>query len=78
MSGIRQIECAQNFTALNTSFFAAFLESEVAKIAFNCKEAYPYFPATGGPGTTLIYLFGIMLTGFAGTALVMRRRRKAA
>ena len=35
-------------------------------------------PATGGPGTTLIYLFGIMLTGFAGTALVMRRRRKAA
>ena len=35
-------------------------------------------PATGGTGTTLIYLFGIMLTGFAGTALVMRRRRKAA
>ena len=35
-------------------------------------------PATGGPGTTLIYLFGIMLTGFAGAVLVMRKRRKAA
>ena len=32
-------------------------------------------PHTGGPGTTLIYLLGIMLTGFAGAGLVMRRRR---
>ena len=35
-------------------------------------------PATGGPGTNLIYLFGIMLTGFAGAGLVMKKRRKAA
>ena len=35
-------------------------------------------PSTGGPGTNLIYLLGIMLTGFAGSGLVMKRRRKNA
>ena len=35
-------------------------------------------PNTGGPGTDLIYLFGIMLTGLAGTGLVMKRRRRDA
>ena len=35
-------------------------------------------PNTGGPGTTMIYLFGIMLTGLAGAGLVMRRKKKAA
>lgn len=33
-------------------------------------------PNTGGPGTTLTYLLGIMLTGFAGAGLMLRRRRK--
>ena len=35
-------------------------------------------PATGGPGTDMIYLLGFMLTGLAGAGLVMRRRRNAA
>ena len=35
-------------------------------------------PNTGGPGTTLIYFIGLMLTAFAGAALVMRRKRRAA
>ena len=35
-------------------------------------------PSTGGPGTNMIYLLGIILTGFAGAGLVLRRRRKAA
>ena len=35
-------------------------------------------PSTGGPGTSLIYLLGIMLTGIAGAGLVMRRKRTAA
>lgn len=35
-------------------------------------------PSTGGPGTNLIYLLGILLTGIAGTGLVMRRRRRDA
>ena len=35
-------------------------------------------PNTGGPGTDLFYLLGIMLTGLAGTGLVMKRRREAA
>ena len=32
-------------------------------------------PNTGGPGTTALYLLGIMLTAFASAALVMRKRR---
>ena len=33
-------------------------------------------PSTGGPGTTLIYLLGIMLAGIAGTSLIIRKRRR--
>ena len=33
-------------------------------------------PATGGHGTSRIYLLGGMLTGIAGIWLVMRQRRK--
>ena len=33
-------------------------------------------PNTGGPGTNLIYILGIMLTGLAGAGLVMKRRRR--
>ena len=33
-------------------------------------------PYTGGPGTNLIYILGIMLTGLAGAGLVMKRRRR--
>ena len=31
-------------------------------------------PKTGGPGTSLFYLLGIMLTFFAGAALVRKKR----
>lgn len=34
-------------------------------------------PSTGGSGTNLIHLLGILLTGFAGMSLVMKRRRNA-
>jgi hypothetical protein len=34
-------------------------------------------PNTGGPGTSLICLLGIMLTGLAGAGMVMQLRRKA-
>lgn len=33
-------------------------------------------PATGGCGTSQIYLLGAILTGIAGLWLVMRQRRK--
>lgn len=33
-------------------------------------------PSTGGHGTDLIYLLGIMLTGLAGAGLLIRQRRK--
>lgn len=35
-------------------------------------------PETGGPGITLIYLLGIILTGIAGAGLIMRKFRRAA
>ena len=35
-------------------------------------------PSTGGPGTNLLYLLGIMLTAFAGAGLVLRKRRRDA
>ena len=36
-------------------------------------------PAAGGPGTTLFTILGIMLMAFAGTGmLVMKKRRRAA
>ncbi len=35
-------------------------------------------PAAGGPGTTLLQLLGLLLTGIAGASLVVRRRRRAA
>ena len=38
--------------------------------------AGPELPSTGGPGTNLIYILGIMLTGLAGAGLVMKRRRR--
>ena len=34
----------------------------------------PTLPHTGGPGTRLIYLFGMMLTVIAGAVLVIRKR----
>jgi len=33
-------------------------------------------PNTGGPGTNMLYFFGIMLAGLAGAGLVMKRRRR--
>ena len=41
------------------------------------RESFGYeLPATGGLGTNMLYLFGIMLTGLAGAGLVMKRRRR--
>ena len=56
-------------------------EAEVATGAYVIKvqnSAGAVLPSTGGSGTTLIYLLGIMLTSLAGAGLVMRKRRRAA
>ena len=34
-------------------------------------------PSTGGPGTHLIYLFGLLFTAIASTGLLMKKRRAA-
>ena len=44
----------------------------------NKQEGGYELPSTGGPGTNLVYLFGIIFTGFAGVGLMIRKRRKAA
>ena len=35
-------------------------------------------PAPGGPGTSLIYLLGFLLTAFAGAGLKLKRDRENA
>ena len=35
-------------------------------------------PNAGGPGSTLLYFFGVMFAGLAGAGLLMKRRSKAA
>jgi len=55
--------------------------NEAANIAFEVEnEPGAELPSTGGPGTTLLYLLGILLTGLAGAGLVMsmEKRRRAA
>lgn len=56
-------------------------QNEAVNIAFEVEnEPGAELPSTGGPGTTLIYLLGILLTGLAGAGLTMRmeKRRRAA
>jgi len=54
-------------------------QNEATDIAFEVEnEPGAALPNTGGPGTTALYLLGIMLTAFAGTGLVMRKRRRDA
>ena len=54
-------------------------QNEATDIAFEVEnEPGAALPNTGGPGITLIYLLGIMLTAFAGAGLAMRKRRRDA
>ena len=56
-------------------------EAEVPTGAYVIKvqnSAGAELPSTGGSGTALIYLLGIMLTSLAGAGLVMRKRRREA
>ena len=39
-------------------------------------DAGAVLPSTGGPGTSLLYFLGMMLTGITGTYIVMRKRKK--
>ena len=55
------------YTAATSSTDATFIVPNTPGVAL---------PSTGGPGTTALYLLGIMLTAFAGAGLVMRKRRR--
>ena len=51
------------------------LETEVYTLKVINNESYE-LPSTGGSGTDRIYLYGVLLTGLAGTGLVMKKRRR--
>ena len=57
--------------------------TEIARIAssdtlFIANAPGAALPSAGGPGTTLFYLVGILMTAFAGAGILMKRRQKAA
>jgi LPXTG-motif cell wall-anchored protein len=74
----------QNGTVLADDDNNPILENDYAAVSENGlsisvkNEPGAALPNTGGPGTNLIYIFGIMLTGLAGVGLVMKRRRRNA
>ena len=52
-------------------------EQETDRTIYIKNSAYTVaLPNTGGSGTKLFYLFGLMFTGFAGVGIMMRRRRR--
>ena len=74
-SGIKRTSDATNTTDLTHSGITASSDNETMyyRIANNPGVE---LPATGGPGTTALYLLGIMLTGLAGAGLLMKRKRR--
>ena len=74
-SGIKRTSDETNTTDLTHSGIVASSNNETMyyRIANNPGVE---LPSTGGPGTNMLYFFGIMLTSLAGAGLVMKRRRK--
>ena len=67
----------ENGAVKNTSGSAH--DNEAQDITFKVEnEPGAALPHTGGPGTKLIYLLGIMLTGLAGAGLLISRRKRTA
>lgn len=85
-SGLYNLTETSNLTigGTSTGFFervsdSGSADSETAVVIYKIRNNPGVeLPSTGGPGTSLIYLFGIIAAGLAGTGLVMRKRRKAA
>ena len=60
-----------------TAFSASGEENASGKVTEVTIKNYSGYalPSTGGPGTSLIYLLGSMLTALAGIGLLMKRRK---
>ena len=73
----------QNGQILNDKNNSPVLDNDNATVSENelsisiKNEPGTALPATGGPGTHLFYLFGILFTVIASTGLVMKKRRAA-
>jgi LPXTG-motif cell wall-anchored protein len=66
-------------TTLDTSVAHTLItKAETSSIYTVQNEPCTALPNTGGPGTSLFYLLGIMLTCFSGGGIVMRRKRRTA
>lgn len=59
----------------NFEFGAAGTDGRENALVTVSNEPGAALPSTGGPGTNLLYLLGIMLTAFAGGGLMWKRRR---
>ncbi|MBR1812886.1 MAG: LPXTG cell wall anchor domain-containing protein, partial [Lachnospiraceae bacterium] len=76
-AGPNTINASLNGTPLNCQRVTDTNGNYVWEITVYNSTGYE-LPSTGGPGTNLIYLLGIVLTGFAGTGLALRKRRRTA
>lgn len=69
--------------SINHEGIAIQVNEEEGKVSYSYALTVPNtsgveLPSTGGPGTTLPYLLGLMLTAFAGLGLMMKKKRNAA
>ena len=76
-AGPNTINASLNGTPLNCQRVTDTNGNYVWEITVYNSTGYE-LPSTGGSGTSLNYLLGIMLTAFAGFGLVMRKRRRVA
>ena len=75
-AGPNTINASLNGTPLNCQRVTDTNGNYVWEITVYNSTGYE-LPSTGGSGTNFIYFLGIMLTGIAGTGLVMRKRKAA-
>ncbi len=59
----------------SSASFTAATGNSLALLSIENKPGEP-LPNTGGPGTTPVYLFGILLVGLAGAILVAQYRKQ--
>lgn len=81
---LREVQAPENYSIMEKdlsfkvkngkAFDAA--GNEVEELTYTVENASGVsLPETGGPGPNLLYLFGLMLLGLAGTGLMTKRRR---
>ena len=77
---LQEVSAPAGYIITNADLVRMYKNDELIKeytLAFEVEnEPGAALPGTGGSGTTILYLFGIMFTGLAFVGLVMRKRKK--